>query len=52
VLAAGPLSGLTAGMAAQFRVWWGELDRYEEAFRTGQGISWGSWPAGTPRAWT
>jgi hypothetical protein len=46
VLGAGPLSGLTAGMAAQFRVWWAELDRYEEAFRTGQGISWGAWPAG------
>ena len=46
VLGAGPLSGLTAGMAAQFRVWWAELDRYEEAFRTGQGISWGALPAG------
>ena len=46
VLGAGPLSGLAAGMAAQFRVWWAELDRYEEAFRTGQGISWGALPAG------
>jgi hypothetical protein len=46
VLGTGPLSGLTAGMAAQLRVWWAELDRYEEAFRTGQGISWGVLPAG------
>ena len=42
----GAAVGLTAGMAAQFRVWWAELDRYEEAFRTGQGISWGAFPAG------
>jgi SAM-dependent methyltransferase len=46
VLGAGPLPGLTSGMAAQFRVWWSELDRYEDAFRTGRGISWGSLPAG------
>ena len=46
VLGEGPLSGLTGGMAAQFRVWWSELDRYEDAFRTGRGISWGSLPAG------
>lgn len=45
VLGAGPLSGLTAGMAAQFQVWWAELDRYEQAFRTGRGISWGAFPA-------
>ena len=45
-LGGGPLSGLTGGMAAQFRVWWSELDRYEDAFRTGRGISWGSLPAG------
>jgi SAM-dependent methyltransferase len=46
VLGAGPLSGLTGGVAAQFRVWWSELDRYEQAFRTGRGISWGALPAG------
>ena len=46
VLGAGPLSGLAAGMAAQFRAWWSELERYEEAFRTGRGISWGTLPAG------
>jgi SAM-dependent methyltransferase len=45
VLGDGPLSGLTDGMAAQFGVWWSELERYEEAFRTGQGISWGALPA-------
>ena len=46
VLGAGALSGLTGGVAAQFRVWWSELERYEEAFRTGRGISWGALPAG------
>ncbi len=44
VLAEEPLAGLAAGMAAQFRAWWAELDSYEEAFRTGQGISWGVLP--------
>lgn len=45
VLGTGPLAGLTAGMAAQLRVWWAELERYEDAFRTGRGISWGGLPA-------
>jgi SAM-dependent methyltransferase len=45
VLGDGPLSGLARGMAAQFGVWWSELDRYEDAFRTGRGISWGALPA-------
>lgn len=44
VLGGGPMAGLAAGMAAQFRAWWAELERYEEAFRTGQGISWGELP--------
>jgi hypothetical protein len=45
VLGEGPLSGLAGGVAAQFRVWWSELERYEDAFRTGRGISWGALPA-------
>jgi hypothetical protein len=45
VLGDGPLSGLADGMAAQFAVWWGQLDRYEAAFRTGEGIAWGTLPA-------
>jgi SAM-dependent methyltransferase len=45
VLGDGPLSGLAEGMAAQFAVWWAQLDRYEAAFRTGQGIAWGTLPA-------
>jgi len=40
VLGQGPLWGLAGGLAAQFQVWWSELGRYEEAFRTGRGISW------------
>ena len=40
----GPLSGLADGMAAQFAVWWAQLDRYEAAFRTGEGIAWGTLP--------
>ncbi len=32
VLGEGPLSGLADGMAAQFAVWWAQLDRYEAAF--------------------
>jgi SAM-dependent methyltransferase len=32
-------------VAAQVRVWWSELDRYEQAFRTGGGISWSALPA-------
>ena len=45
VLGGGPLPGLTAGMAAQFGVWWAEMERYEEMFRSGKGISWGALPA-------
>ena len=45
VLGDGPLSGLADGMAAQFAVWWAQLDRYEAAFRTGEGIAWGTLPA-------
>ena len=45
VLGDGPLSGLVDGMAAQFAVWWSQLDRYEAVFRTGQGIAWGTLPA-------
>jgi SAM-dependent methyltransferase len=45
VLGDGPLAGLTDGMAAQFAVWWAQLDRYEAAFRTGEGMAWGSFPA-------
>jgi SAM-dependent methyltransferase len=45
VLGEGALSGLARGMAAQFGVWWSELERYEDAFRTGRGISWGALPA-------
>ena len=42
VLGDGPLSGLADGMAAQFTVWWSQLDRYELAFRAGEGIAWGT----------
>lgn len=45
VLGDGPLSGLADGMAAQFVVWWSQLDRYEAAFRTGEGMAWGTFPA-------
>ena len=45
VLGDGPLSGLADGMAAQFAVWWAQLDRYEAAFRAGEGIAWGTLPA-------
>lgn len=45
VLGDGPLSGLADGMAAQFAVWWSQLDRYEAIFRTGEGVAWGAWPA-------
>jgi len=45
VLGDGPLAGLTDGMAAQFAVWWSQLDRYEAAFRTGEGLAWGALPA-------
>lgn len=45
VLGEGPLSGLADGMAAQFAVWWSQLDRYEAAFRAGEGMAWGSFPA-------
>ena len=45
VLCDGPLAGLADGMAAQFAVWWAQLDRYEAAFRTGEGIAWGTMPA-------
>lgn len=45
VLGEGQLSGLASGVAAQFGVWWSELDRYEQAFRTGRGISWSALPA-------
>jgi SAM-dependent methyltransferase len=45
VLGDGPLSGLADGMAAQFAVWWSQLDCYEAAFRTGEGLAWGAFPA-------
>lgn len=45
VLATAPLSGLVAGTAVQARVWWAELERYEDAFRTGSGIGWSEHPA-------
>jgi len=45
VLGDGPLAGLADGMAAQFAVWWAQLDRYEAAFRAGEGIAWGTLPA-------
>ena len=45
VLGDGPLSGLADGMAAQFAVWWARLDRYEAAFRTGEGMAWETLPA-------
>ena len=32
-------------MAAQFAVWWSQLDCYEAAFRTGEGLAWGAFPA-------
>ncbi len=40
----GELSGLPAGLAAQLRAYWAEFERYEEAFRTGGGITWGELP--------
>ena len=39
------MSGRADGRAAQFAVWWAQLDRYEAAFRTGEGIAWGTLPA-------
>ena len=45
VLGDGPLAGLADGMAAQFAVWWSQLDCYEAAFRTGEGLAWGAFPA-------
>lgn len=45
VLATSPLSGLVVGTAVQARVWWAELERYEDAFRSGRGISWSEHPA-------
>jgi len=34
VLCDGPLAGLADGMAAQFAVWWAQMDRYEWAIRS------------------
>lgn len=45
VLGDGPLSGLADGMAAPFAVRWARLDRYEAAFRTGEGMAWETLPA-------
>ena len=45
VLGEGPLAGLADGMAAQFAVWWSQLDRYQAAFRAGEGLAWGTLPA-------
>ena len=40
VMAADPLRALVEGAGMQAAAQWAEVDRYEEAFRTGRGISW------------
>jgi SAM-dependent methyltransferase len=40
VMAADPLRGLVEGTGLQAAAQWTELARYEEAFRTGNGIGW------------
>ena len=40
VMAADPLRGLVEGTGMQAAAQWAEVTRYEEAFRTGSGISW------------
>jgi 2-polyprenyl-3-methyl-5-hydroxy-6-metoxy-1,4-benzoquinol methylase len=45
VFGSGPMAGLTTGVTAQLEAWWAEQARYDEAFRTGNGIAWADLPA-------